>query len=280
MRSGVLVPAICFASTIAFAQVTIVTPGGRHGTATRDSDANYGVPRLVDLDQIALGDTYHRKHVITEGEVGQFLSGRYWTLRHGGAIVLIIPGKDFNADDLNRVLGRRTEVRGVVRVWGGRTSVDRDPTLPPVPSGLTEADPKVSITVFAIRDRTSPESFRPQDHGGVGGRILDEPSAYAGKTIRIHGQFRGRNLFNDLPPGSMRGKEDWVLKDGDTAVWVVGKAAKGDGWKLDPLYKGDSKNWLEVDGKPEVRDGIVYLKASNVSLVKGRGSPKADPSER
>ncbi len=279
MCSRALRVVLCFVATSALAQVTIVTPGSpARGTATRDSDATYGVPRFVDLDVIALGDTYHRKHVITEGEVGQFLAGRYWTLRYGGAIVLIIPGKDFNAADFETAMGRRTEVRGVVRVWGGTS----DPALPPVPWGLTIAPdvPNVSITVFAIRDRTSLESVRPWDAVGVGGRIREDPSAYAGKTIRIHGQFRGRNLFNDLPPMSMRSDADWVLKDGDTAVWVVGKPPKGDGWKLDPTHKGDAKNWLEVDGKPEVRDGVVYLKASKVFLVKARGSQKAGPSER
>ena len=35
--------------------------------------------------------------------------------------------------------------------------------------------------------------------------------------------------------------------DGDAAMWVMGKTPKGQGWKLDLDYKGDAKNWLEVD---------------------------------
>ena len=43
-----------------------------------------------------------------------------------------------------------------------------------------------------------------------------------------------------------------MLKEGDTAIWIMGRAPKGEGWKLDLDYKGDSKTWLEVEGKPAV----------------------------
>ncbi len=94
------------------------------------------------------------------------------------------------------------------------------------------------------------------------------------------GQFRGRNLFGDLPEKSARNSQDWVLKDGDAAIWVTGKAPRGDGWKLDLEYKGDSKTWLEVTGKPEVMNGIVYLKASRVIPTKAPGSERRGPEPR
>src|SRR4029079_16183943 len=103
-----LAAALWFCSVQALAQVTIRAPGlPRQGNATRDSDAKYGAPRFVELDQIALGDTYHRKHVITEGEVSKFMPGRYWTLRGGGALVLLIPAPNFAASDLDRMDGKR-----------------------------------------------------------------------------------------------------------------------------------------------------------------------------
>jgi hypothetical protein len=282
MRARILQLAIGFSAGGALAQVTIKAPGlPRQGNTTRESDANYGAPRVVELDQIALGDTYHRKHVITEGEVSKFMPGRYWTVRAGGALVLLIPGRNFAASDLDRVDGKRTEVRGVVRVWGKLNSIDNDPTLPPMPREEKTNDqsmpvdmPNVTITVFEIRDRTDTDSFR-RSESSQSQRILDEPSAWSGKTTRIHGQFRGRNLFGDLPPESARDKDNWVLKDGDTSMWVMGKAPKGDGWKLDIDYRGDAKNWLDVEGKPEVVNGVLYLRASKVTIAKAPGSTKA-----
>ena len=265
--------------------MTVVAPGSTAGQATRQSDARYGPPRVADLDAIVLSDAYQRTHVLTEGEVSPFQAGQYWTLRQGGSTVLIIPGREFDAGELDQVVGKRTEVRGIVRLirkkeYVGMPPTDldlvEDPILPPLPPPrFDQGWPRISITVFAIRDRTNPENARkPEIAGGLSRQILDEPSAYSGKTTKILGQFRGRNLFGDLPASSARGKDDWVLKDGDTAIWVMGKAPRGDGWKLDLEYKGDSKNWLEVEGKPEVVNGVVYLKASRVLPAKAPGAAR------
>ena len=292
MPRGRLVFALTLLATSVPGQVTIVGPGvpSSSGSA-RPSDANYGPPRIVELDALALGDGYQRAHVITEGEVSPFENGRYWTLGHSTTRILVIPGRDFDASELDRVAGRRTEVRGIVRLirekqYVGPTGQDldliEDPLLPPLPPPQFERGwPRISITVFAIRDRTNPETTRPKEiGGGVGWQILQEPAAYLGKKTRIYGQFRGRNLFGDLPADSARSKDDWVLKDGDTAIWVTGKTPKGEGWKLDPEYKGDSKNWLEVEGKPEVQNGVVYLKASAVLMSKAPGKEKPEPPLR
>ena len=212
-----------------------------------------------------------------------------WGLSRGGTSVLIIPGREFDAGQLSQTAGKRMEVRGIVRmlrkkVYVGQPPTDldliEDPILPPMPAPSLEL-PRVSLTVLAVRDRTSPESRMPQEiGGGIPRRILEEPAAYAGKTTKIVGQFRGRNLFGDLPADSARGQQDWVLKDGDTAIWVMGRAPRGDGWKLDLDYKGDSKTWLEVEGKAEVVNGVVYLKASRVIPSKAPGSERRGPGPR
>lgn len=287
MRPGPVIITLLLLPQVGRAQITVTAPGVHPpGQAARPSDANYGPPRVVDLDAIVLADGYNRVHVITEGEVSPFQQGQYWTLSQGTAKVLIIPGRDFDASELDKVAGvKRIEVRGIVRlirnkeyIKGVDVDLLEDPILPPMPPPQFERGwPRISITAFAIRDRTSPESSRPKEAGGgMGRQILDEPSAYSGKTARIYGQFRGRNLFADLPANSARGKDDWVLKDGDTAMWVMGKTPKGQGWKLDLDYKGDSKNWLEVEGKPEVMNGIVYLKASRVLMSKAPVSEKTE----
>lgn len=290
MRRFALASLLTMVSPIGQAQVTIVAPGaGPVGPATRQSDANYGPPRVVTLDDILLmPESYQRVHVITEGEISAFQTGQYWTLRQGGATVLIIPGREVDTSDFGLMSGKRMEIRGIVRmirpkqyVGNPPTDLDllEDPILPPMPP--PQGMPRTSITVFAIRDRTNPETARKQETGGgISRQILDEPSAYSGKNTKILGQFRGRNLFADLPANSARGKDDWVLKDGDTAIWVTGKAPKGDGWKLDLDYKGDAKTWLEVEGKPEVVNGVVYLRASRVLPSKASGTERRAPPPR
>ena len=51
--------------------------------------------------------------------------------------------------------------------------------------------------------------------------------------VTVRGQFRGENLFGDLPSASRRRSADWVIKDDVFAVWVTGKKPKGPGWSLD-----------------------------------------------
>lgn len=108
--------------------------------------------------------------------------------------------------------------------------------------------------------------------------IRENPSEHLNKKVRIVGQFRGSNLFSDLPASSRRERSDWVLKDGDAALWVTGKEPRGKGWALDPAYQGDTTRFVAVEGKPEVVNGIVYLRASKVSLA-APPAPKTDDEE-
>jgi len=291
MRPRLLLLLLWLLPFAADAQVTVVAPGvPAQGGAGRASDANYGPARPAEIDSIILSDGYQRAHVLVEGEVSPFESGQYWTVGHATARLLIIPGRQLDASELNRAVGRRVELRGVIRklrdkeyLGPTRTDLDliEDPTLPSLPPpNFEQGWPRISITVFEIRDRTNPEGIQKPQGGGMGRQILDEPSVFSFKTTRIYGQFRGRSLFADLPENSARGKDSWVLKDGETALWVMGKMPKGQGWSLDLDYKGDTKNWLEVEGKPEVVNGIVYLKASKVLISKPPAQPKTEPTRR
>jgi len=132
--------------------------------------------------------------------------------------------------------------------------------------------PRVSLTLLGLSDIEFPGRSAG---GGPPQRapfaaILADPARFSGKPVKIVGQFRGRNLFGDLPEDSKREPGDWVIKDGDHAVWVTGRPPKGKGFTLDPSYKGDTSRWLEVEGKPEVLNGVLYLRASKVALAQRR----------
>jgi hypothetical protein len=90
--------------------------------------------------------------------------------------------------------------------------------------------------------------------------------------VTVIGAFGGRNLFGDLPKGSQRTPNDWVLKQGTNAVWVTGKPPQGKGWRLDPDYRGDTAKWLQVTGRVEAANGVTYLRASSVALASAPGS--------
>jgi Bacterial Ig-like domain len=94
--------------------------------------------------------------------------------------------------------------------------------------------------------------------------LVTHPAKQDGRTVRVAGLFRGRNLFGDLPSSSQRSHSDWVIKDDLFAVWVMGKKPKGDGLDLDPSLKRDSGHWVEVIGKVQARGGIVYIQALRV----------------
>ena len=282
--AALVAPSVCFWQDT---QVTVTAPGAQPPGRT-GSEASYGVPRVVDIDTLNFAiDSYQRTQVIVEGEIDVLVQGQYWTIRQGSASLLVLAGRDLNRDVLERSAGTgaRMEIRGVVRrirpkeyVRGVDLDALEDPTLPTLPPpGSDQGWPRNSLTAISIRERAGQGRAKPETTtAGFAARILEEPSAYSGKKARILGQFRGRNLFGDLPASSARGKDDWVLKDGDTAMWVEGKAPKGQGWKLDLDYKGDTKNWLEVEGKPEVVGGIVYLKASFVTMSKPPAPDRPD----
>ncbi len=98
--------------------------------------------------------------------------------------------------------------------------------------------------------------------------LVTHPGKNDGHTVRVVGQFRGRNLFGDLPSSSEQSHADWVIKDDLFAVWVTGKKPKGSGWQLDAGLKRDSGHWLEVVGRVESRNGVVYIRARSVEQGK------------
>jgi hypothetical protein len=98
--------------------------------------------------------------------------------------------------------------------------------------------------------------------------LVTKPQRYEAKTVTVRGQFRGQNLFGDLPSASRERSADWVLKDDVFSVWVTGKKPKGPGWNLDAGLKRDTGKWLQVTGRVRVNGRVVTLQALDVALAK------------
>jgi hypothetical protein len=109
--------------------------------------------------------------------------------------------------------------------------------------------------------------------------LIRRPDRYHGKTVVVSGRFRGANLFGDMPADSPTKPGDWVLRDGPFFIWVTGKPPKGDGFALRLDRPSDGAYRLAVEGRPEVRNGLVYLRARGVTLL-GRGDPAKESAEK
>ena len=95
-----------------------------------------------------------------------------------------------------------------------------------------------------------------------------EPWRYDGQTVTVTGNFRGRNLFGDLPGAPGKSKFDFVLRGTEGAVWVTDFRPRGQGFELDVNRRVDTDRWIEVTGTVVREKGLVSLKATRVSLSK------------
>jgi hypothetical protein len=238
----------------------------------------YGTAQPVDLFQLAYnGESYHRRNVQTRGVVDILdPTAGYFALSEGGVRVMLIPME--GGDGPLRLVGTRVEVTGVARVLVahqqrfpgcGLESKCNDPDLPALPDHRIDW-PKVSVTIFSMSDVETGATVG-RGPAGIGiAELLRQPERHAGKSVRVVGLFRGRNLFGDMP-GAPPTAQDWVIKDDGGAIWVTGKKPQGKGWSLDPSYKGDTVRWLEVTGKLENKTGVTVLRASRVILTRAPG---------
>lgn len=215
-------------------------------------------PIDVTLDDLALSGAYKRKAVRTKGHVETEVdaSGRKrYVLKDGLERVGIVPcpevGRDFEEMAMRRP---RLDVTGMA-------SDNPDPD-----AGRNPLVPSTRILVWAFTDITAHERARRAVTSAGLGEVLDGADSQIGRTVRVLGQFGGRNLLKDLPADSAPDTEAWVLRDGRQAVWVVGKRPEGSGFKLNPDYAPDAARWLEVEGKLERCTAGVCLRARKVSL--------------
>jgi hypothetical protein len=93
------------------------------------------------------------------------------------------------------------------------------------------------------------------------------PTRYVDQKVTVKGQFRGRNLFGDLPqaPPGADGRREFVIRSADAAIWVTGKAPKGHGFVFDLNSRIDTTRWLEVSGVVKWERGLVMIVAEDLT---------------
>jgi Bacterial Ig-like domain len=107
--------------------------------------------------------------------------------------------------------------------------------------------------VTAVKPASGPPTLR---------LIALDPDAYVGQRVTVTGQFRGRNLFGDLPQAPSSGQWDFVLHNGDGALWVTGERPRGKGFNLDVGARVDTRAWLQVTGTVRTARGLVWIEAA------------------
>ena len=204
---------------------------------------------------------YHQQTVLVIGDV-KGLDDRATIGTEEGAIKLI-------AREVPRE--GRIEARGLLLDLG-RMSQD-DPRL--IPFNLLER------TRAAYQDRwPKPGEELVLMLGGTGAppaavnvatpplrALAMEPARFEGQKITIIGQFRGRNLFGELPEAPAKGKYEFVLRSADAAVWVIGVQPKGKGFNFDPNKRIDTGRWVSVQGTARTARGLTWLEGTSIELA-------------
>jgi hypothetical protein len=216
----------------------------------------------VSVDNLLqMPESYVNRGVKTRGELEMVPTARRerYSLRGTfGGRVQLLPSAEMGGDfetQARRWLGKEVEITGM---FGVGTDPDNGQTA-------------YAIAVWGF--------LGPAEEKAVTGPVTDttledlvtKPGQLDGKVVRVKGQFRGQNLFGDLPSASRRRTGDWVIKEELFAVWVTGRKPKGAGWVFDPELKRDTGKWLQVVGHVRTEKGVVTIEARDVTLTKPPG---------
>jgi hypothetical protein len=260
-------------------------PVGAHAQPAYDEyEARYGKPVDVSLmDLVNMPQAYRDKAIRTSGRLAFDTSAggaRYYVLEDSlTARVRLFPmpqiASNFESEAL-QMMGQQLEVTGLF--YEGTSDGSSGAGIGNAPAG--------AIQFWSYLGPPEKEAKGPiKALETTLEALVSDPGRRDGQTVRVVGQFRGRNLFGDLPSRSQRNSRDWVIKDSLFAVWVTGRKPQGDGWRLDSGLKRDTGKWIEVVGRVGTRGGVTYLEAQRVSLAAApsaaaRVEPPPPPPER
>jgi hypothetical protein len=240
-------------------------------------EARYGPTIEVSVDSlIDMPEQYQGKAVRTRGPFEMVMTGSSTQLQYGlrgtfGGYLYIIPRQEiaFNYEQEARKWGgREVEVSGSIET-GRNPNTGMQQTYIYIWGYLGPPDDRAKKV-------DSPEATLEE--------VVTKAERFDGKTVSVRGQFRGENLFGDLPSSSRQKSSDWVIKDDVFAAWVTGRKAKGSGWSLDASLKRDTGKWLQVTGRVRASRGVVTIEAVEVALAKpaaarvAEAEPKPEPT--
>jgi hypothetical protein len=135
-----------------------------------------------------------------------------------------------------------------------------------LPGGIEGEWPRPGeLIVLTVTDAMA---VKPADGEPTLRQIALDPSTYAGQRVKLTGQFRGRNLYGDLPQAPGLSQWDFVIRAADAAVWVTGLRPRGRGFNLDIGARVDTGTWLEISGVVREGKGLVWIEGQQIATTK------------
>lgn len=205
------------------------------------------VRRAATIDALRQFPGYfHLAYVVLHGELAE--SGRQVSLRADEREIPLLLNDTRTTTGLVEVRGQLLDVGrlepGDPRVAGYDGA--RDPERWPRPG----EDLVISVTGIIEAQRRTAPSVRA---------LALQPWRFDGQEVTVTGQFRGRNLFGDVPSAPGTSKYDFVLRSADAAVWVTGLRPRGRDFELNVDARVDTGKWFEVTGVVSRERGLVTI---------------------
>ncbi len=232
--------------------------------------AQPGSRRLTTVDALRQFPGYfHLQPVLVRGELAE--AGGRFMLRS-------------DEQEIRVLLNEARHVEGPVEVRAQLIDVGRlEPGDPRLASyGARDEDRWPRPGEELLLSVTSVASAQPNTTATVRALAL-EPWKFEGQKATLVGQFRGRNLFGDLPDAPKKSRYDFVLKVADAALWVTGLRPRGKGFDLNVDARVDTSRWVEVSGVIRHERGLVSIEAATIAaaqepkLTTAPGEPETPP---
>lgn len=198
---------------------------------------------------------YHLQNVLLRGEFVE--EGRTISLRSDDGTIRSVLEKDV------RTTSGAVEIRGQL-IDIGRLEVG-DPRVPDAEQRDATRWPRPGEELFVRVTAVAPAA--PVTALSVRALVL-EPWRYEGQKVTVTGNFRGRNLFGDLPGAPGKSRYDFVIRGAEGAAWVTGVRPRGRGFDLDIERRLDTDQWLEVTGVVAYERGLVRIEATELAAAK------------
>ena len=224
-------------------------------------DAQAPVRRLTTIDALRQYPGYfHLQNVLVHGEFAE--SGPRVVLRA-------------NERDMHVLLNDQKTTSGLVEVRGTLLDIGRlepdDPRVPAEHRGREGASwprpgEELVLSVSAVAEAQLATTASPR-------ALALQPWRFDGQQVTVVGQFRGRNLFGDLPAAPGTSRYDFVLRSADAAVWVTGLRPRGRGFELNVDARVDTGRWVQVTGTVSQGRGLVTIAGTALTAATAPTAP-------
>ena len=232
--------------------------------AARQSAGGATARRLTTIDALRqFSGFYHLQHIVLRGEIAES-DGRI-VLRSDLQEMRVVLGDGVRTTD--GPVEVRAQLLDVGRLEPGDPRAARDIRSAPV-FGSSEGGERwprpgeellLRLTSVTEAQAATTPSVRA---------LAVEPWKFDGQTVTVTGNFRGRNLFGDLPGAPARSRYDFVLRGAEGAIWVTGLRPRGRGFDLDVDRRVDSDRWVAVTGHVTQERGLVLVEATAIAIAK------------